>query len=118
MTPEKREQLTDHLAEHGLSVLLTKDFDAILMQLARLAQFERLMLTAAAGNPAVEFAVEHVRYEQGDDDNTRPLEISDLPKVLTAAHKHLHDQLGKPARLDTHTVNAAVSAFVGILCRR
>lgn len=116
MTPDQQKIATE-LVPHGLSVLLTRDFDAILLQLARLAQFERLMLTAAAGNPAVEFAIEHVRAQQGDDDITRPLEISDLPKVLTAAHKHLHDQLGKPARLDTHSVNAAVTVFVGILCR-
>ena len=65
MKPETRQKLDEKLNQHGLSVLLTRDYDSILMQLARLAQFERLMLLAAAGNPAVEFAVEHVLREQG-----------------------------------------------------
>lgn len=66
MTPEKRTELQRTLKGHGLTVLLTRDYDAILQQLARLAQFERLMIQVAAGNPAVEFAVDHVTKQQNE----------------------------------------------------
>jgi hypothetical protein len=64
MTPEKFTEMERKLDRHGLTVLLTRDYVAMLIQLARLAQFERLMIQTAAGNPAVEFAVEHVKKQQ------------------------------------------------------
>jgi len=68
MTPEKYAELTKHLAGQGLTVLPTRDFDSILLQLARLAEFKRLMLQVAAGNYIVEFAVEHVCTKIDDAD--------------------------------------------------
>lgn len=64
MTPEKREQLKKQLAAHGLTVILTKDFDSICLQLAGLVRFKRNMLKTAAGNPPVETAVQYVLNEE------------------------------------------------------
>ncbi|HIJ95802.1 MAG TPA: hypothetical protein HPP94_08725 [Desulfuromonadales bacterium] len=64
MTLQKRDELQRTLNDHGLTVLFTRDYDDIKRQLARLAQFERLMISAAAGNPDVEFAVDHVAKQQ------------------------------------------------------
>lgn len=64
MTPETRTELKRKLADHGLTVLRTEDHNAMLQQLARLSQFERLMLNTAVGNPVVEHAVEHVILTQ------------------------------------------------------
>jgi hypothetical protein len=120
MTPEKREELTNQLSAQGLTVLLTRDFDGILMQLARLAQFERLVLINdhLRTLPHIETILGVCNGGLVGAAALRPLEIADIPIVLTAAHKHLHDQLGRPAQLDPHTVDAAVTAFVAILCRR
>lgn len=122
MTPEKRRELTTQLGDQGLYVIPTRDFDAILMQLARLAQFERMMLTVAAGNPAVEFAVEHVQCEQqapphmiSDAAALRPLTTLDIPTVLNDVNRALHDQLDKQAHIDPLRAQAAALAFVGIL---
>jgi hypothetical protein len=64
MTPEKRNELIRSLNDTGMTVLLTRDYASMLLQLARLSQFERLMVTTAAGNPAVEFAVDNVHRQQ------------------------------------------------------
>jgi uncharacterized protein (DUF302 family) len=64
MSPETRTKLKNTLADHGLTVLKTVDHNAMLQELARLAQFERLILNTAAGNPPVESAVEYVILTQ------------------------------------------------------
>lgn len=123
MTPEKREQLTAHLAQHGLSVLMTKDLDGILLQLAKLAQFNRLMLTAAAGNPVVEFAVDHVQREQAcvdasDWDFAIPMETANIPWLLQAVNVELQQLLDKRASIQPDRLPAAVAAFSAIISRR
>lgn len=122
MTPEKRRELTKQLGDQGLYVIPTRDFDAILMQLARLAQFERLMLSAAAGNPVVEFAVDHVRDEQqapphmiSDAAALRPLTSLDIPTVLNEVNRALHEQMDKQAHIDPQRAQVAALAFVSIL---
>lgn len=97
MSPETRTKLKNTLADHGLTVLQTKDHTAMLQELARLAQFERLMLTTAAGNPPVETAVEHVILSQLQsagtpvpDAFTGAMEIDDIPRVMREAHAGLH----------------------------
>lgn len=116
MTPEKRAELTTQLAANGLTVLLTKDFDAIMLQLAHLAQFERLLLKAAAGNPPVEFVVEHVQSVQHYPVESRPMEILDIPWVLMAIHRALYEKLDKGAQLRPERLYAASAAFTGIIC--
>lgn len=64
MTPEQRQHLIKKMDENGMTVLLTRDYFGMLLQLARLSQFERLMIKTAAGNPHVEIAVDHVRRIQ------------------------------------------------------
>lgn len=123
MTPEKREQLTSDLAPHGLTVLLTRDYDATLMQLARLAQFERLMMRTAAGNPAVECAVEHVQcqqistYPKGREFNV-PLETVHIPQILQAVNTELQRTLDSNGNLMPDRLTAAVLAFSAVLIRR
>jgi hypothetical protein len=118
MTPEKRVELTTQLADHGLSVLLTKDFDAILIQLARLAQFERLIVTAAEGNPRLADAVKMARLIQDTaaaSESHHPLAILDIPTIIIDLHRALHDMLDKQACIAPLRVHAAVAAFTGII---
>lgn len=121
MTPEKRAELTAQLADYGLSVLLTKDFDSILIQLARLAQFERLVVNAAENNPRLADTVKMVRLIQDsgsltdDAGQRRPLAILDIPAIMIELHRALHDQLDKQVCINHLRVHAAVAAFVGIL---
>lgn len=122
MTPEKREELTHHLAGHGLSVLLTKDFDSILLQLARLAQFERLMENKSESDKRLSETIKMVRLIQDSvsdlpADQPRPLEIVDVPTILTDVHKALHRELDHTACIDHSSINAATAAFIGILFR-
>lgn len=97
MSPETRTKLKNTLADHGLTVLQSKDHTAMLQELARLAQFERLMLTTAAGNPPVESAVEHVIMCQMESAATPipnaftgVMGIDDIPRVMREAHAGLH----------------------------
>lgn len=109
-----------------ITTIPTATFDSILIQFARLAQFERLMVTKAEHDPRLAAIIKMVQLDQGPVvlagdaalEQLRPLEVGDLPIVLSAAHKHLHDQLGQPSLLDATAINAAVAAFVGLLCRR
>jgi hypothetical protein len=122
MTPEKREKLTSDLAPHGLSVLLTRDFDGILLQLARLAQFERLMMLTAAGNPSVECAVEHVHCQQispvpSPREFSEPLETIHIPQLLQAVNVELQRAMDNGGNLMPDRVAAAVLAFSAILIR-
>jgi len=126
MTPGKRAELDKQLNEQGLSVLLTKDFDSILIQLARLAQFERLLAARAEHDTRLADIITRTRIIQGSDhvayptdiEPSRPLEILDIPSILTDVHQALHDQLDKQATLKHESVHAATAAFIGILCRR
>lgn len=123
MTPEKYIELTKQLAGQGLSVLPTRDFDSILMQLARLAQFERLIMNALENDPLELFEVvmEEVRAEQNAAadipgcDAMRALKIYDIPVIEIALHRALHERLEKQACINPLRVNAAVLAFVGII---
>jgi len=111
MSPETRAVLQSKLAENGLTVLKTDDYNSTLLQLSRLARFERLMLNTAAGNPVVETAVEHVRSRMDGavgaigrsplqrPDPARRMEIDDIPMVLRSAHSGLHNYLSGDATL-------------------
>ncbi|MDD5106074.1 MAG: hypothetical protein PHC49_10705 [Desulfuromonadaceae bacterium] len=124
MTPEKYIELTKQLAGQGLSVLPTRDFDAILMQLARLVQFERLMITALENDPLelLDVIMEEVHAEQNAAADIpgcaamRPLEILDIPSIQIETFRALYDRLDKNICINPTRVHAAVSAFVGILC--
>ncbi len=115
MTPEKREELTKQLAEHGLSVLLTRDFDAILLQLARLAQFERLMVINEHLFNAVGIAAIRASCGVDSDNDLRPMEVIDIPLIGIEVNRATQIMLDKQAHIDLHRLPAAVLAFVGIL---
>ena len=124
MTPEKRRELTKQLADQGLSVLLTRDFDSILMQLARLAQFERMMVEMGEADKSHRvkdcIAVTRARQEAPPNmpgyEEMRPLEILDIPTINIELHRALHDRLDKQVCINPLRLHAAVAAFVGILC--
>lgn len=123
MTPEKQAELTRQFADHGLTVLLSKDFDSILIQLARLAQFERLMRQQAEENPWVMGGVAAVQAEQerftpGVSRFRPALELIDIPAILAAVNRELQAQYDASARFDQNDLSAATAAFIGILCRR
>ncbi len=121
MTPQKRAELTTQPAAHGLSVLLTRDYDAILLQLAQLAQFERLMLQIAACNPAAAGMVGETRSEQKRftdcRGSSRPLEVLDIPSILNRVNRALHDALDAKRPVNPSLIPAATAAFVTILCQ-
>lgn len=48
MNDQKRQHLIQTLSRHGLTVLLSKDHTAMLLELAMLKRFERLVRKAAA----------------------------------------------------------------------
>jgi len=106
------------------SVIRTADLDNILMQLARLAQFERLMINALKNDPLelldVIMAEVHAEQNAAADipgcDAMRPLKIIDIPKIEIALHRELHERLDKQVCIHPQRMNAAVVAFVGILC--
>lgn len=118
MTPEKRTEITAQLADHGLTVLLTTDYKSILIQLARLAQFERLMMIEAECSPWVEVALQRVKAEQVVviDNHVRPIGILDIPTVQMQVHRAMHECLKKNVNINPQRVDAAVLAFIGILC--
>jgi hypothetical protein len=126
MTPEKRDKLTQQLAEQGLTVLMTRDYDAILLQLARLAQFERLLDGKAESDKRLAEIIRFIRLMQmpvesfrpGDIEKARPLETLDVPTILTGVHKALHVQLDNCATVYHNSIHAATAAFIGILFRR
>lgn len=111
MTDGLRAELSRKLKSNGLTVVKTGDYESMLLQLARLARFQRIMLATAAGNPVVEVAVEHVRQQtdQPESDRRRPplerldpacrMEIDDIPRVLRIAHAGLHNYLAQDASL-------------------
>lgn len=120
MTPQKRAELTTQLATHGLSVLLTRDYDAILLQLAQLAQFERLMLQIADCNPAAAGMVGEIRSEQKRFTDcagcSRPLDVLDIPAILNLANRALHEALDARRDVNPALITAATAAFICILC--
>lgn len=123
MTPEKREELTKHLAGQGLFVLQTRDFDSILMQLARLAQFERLMISYSEGEKTGLvrdlIKVAHVVTDHADNpSDCRPLECVDIPSILADVNRELQAQMDRGAYIDHSTIHAATVAFSGILFKR
>lgn len=94
MTPETRSKLEKTLSDHGLTVVLTRDHNAMLLQLASLAEFKRLMLTAAAGNPAVEYTVSHVIKNQLQTKITQPLSMEQIPAILAMVNRALYANMG------------------------
>lgn len=121
MTPQKRAELATQLASHGLSVLLTRDYDAILLQLAQLAQFERLMLQIADCNPAAAGIVGEIRSEQKRftdfPGSSRPLEVLDIPDILNWVNRTLHEALDAKRSVKPALITAATAAFITILCQ-
>lgn len=120
MTPEKHTELN----EQGYSVIKTSDLDAILLQLARLAQFERLMIEMGNLDEShrVRDCIEITRvrqeappYVKPDTNDMRPLAILDIPMIGIELHQALHEQLDKHVCINPVRVQAAISAFVGIL---
>ena len=122
MNPEKRATLETQLNEQGLSVLLTRDYDALLLQLARLAQFERLLLSAADGNPHLKFAVNQVQHEQRRFDGAveacpRPLVVLDIPQTLREVNVALHAAIDSGCGIRPELIRPATAAFIGLICR-
>lgn len=111
MTDGVLAELSRKLKANGLTVVKTGDYESMLLQLARLARFQRLMLSTAAGNPVVEVAVEDVRQQMDlpEANRCRPplvrldpacrMEIDDIPRVLRTAHAGLHNYLARDASL-------------------
>ena len=125
MKPETRAKLEQKLNEHGLTVIMTKDFDSILLQLARLAQFERLMVEMGNLDTShrVKDCIEITRvrqeappYMKPNSNNMLPLSITDIPQINIEVHRALHARLDKQVCINPLRLHAAVSAFVGILC--
>ncbi|MFZ2949005.1 MAG: hypothetical protein WA003_05930 [Desulfuromonadaceae bacterium] len=112
---------TESNATH--TTLLTSDFDAILLQLARLAQFERMMLTALENDPLelLDVVMAEVRAEQAAPPyipgyaDLRPLETIDIPTIGLQVHQALHGCLDKQVCLNPLRVHAAVSTLIAIL---
>ena len=111
MTDGVRAELSRKLNANGLTVMKTGDYESMLLQLARLSRFQRLMFFTAAGNPPVEVAVECVvkQMDLPESDRRRPplarlalterMEIDDIPRVLRTAHAGLHNYLARDASL-------------------
>lgn len=118
MTPQTRAELEQKLAEHGLTVLLTRDYNTILLHLARLAQFERLLLTAAKTDPLCQYALDLIqaRWLPYNDDCPDALGILDIPEILMAINRVLNSLSDRQARINTDRLPAAIAAFAGILC--
>lgn len=126
MTPDRLIELQKQLADHGLTVMLTRNFDSLLLQLARLAQFERLMEGKAEHDKRLSETVKMVRLIQRPltrrndlvDTPSQPLEILDIPTILSTVNKELQTQLDNQARIDHDILPAAVGAFTTLLLRR
>lgn len=118
MTPQTRAELEQKLAEHGLTVLLTRDYNTILLHLARLAQFERLLLTAAKTDPLCQHALDLIQahWLPYNDDCPDTLGILDIPEILMAINRVLNSLSDRQARINTDRLPAAIAAFAGILC--
>ena len=123
MTPEKREELTRNLAGHGLSVMLSKDFDSILIQLARLAEFERLIVKSLPLYPSLNGLLQQIKTYQrcftfDESPRGQLMELVDIPAILSSVNRELQLQLDQSACFDQADLPAATAAFIGILCRR
>jgi hypothetical protein len=112
---------TESNATH--TTLLTSDFDAILIQLARLAQFERMLVELADVDTSHRvkdcIAVTRARqieppYIPGYADR-RPLETIDIPAIGLQLHQALHGCLDQQVCLNPLRVHAAVSTLLAIL---
>jgi hypothetical protein len=118
MSPETCAKLEQKLNEHGLTVMLTRDHTAIMLQLARLAQFERQLVTMAQVDRPLAAYVKKARELDTLDSETRVMETLDIPEILTAINRGLHGQITRRASIDPARIPAAVTAFIGIICRR
>lgn len=118
MTPETRAELEQTLAENGLTVLLTRDYNTTLLHLARLAQFERLLIMAADNDPLCRYALDLVEARRLPDSGpcSDRLEILDIPEILTAINRVLNSLIDRQARINAERFPAAIAAFAGILC--
>lgn len=118
MTPEARAELEQNLASHGLTVLLTRDYDAMLLHLARLAQFERLLIMAAENDPLCRYAFDLVEARRLPDSGpcSYRLEILDIPEILSTLNRVLNSLIDRQARINAERLPSAAAAFVGILC--
>ncbi len=121
MTPQKRTELTQKMAEYGLSVMLTRDYDSLLTQLASLAQFERVMLSIAECNPAAAGMVSEIRSEQRrftePTGPARQMTVLDIPGILRDANQALHTALDRELQFRPELLPVATALFSSILCR-
>lgn len=123
MTPEKRAALENTLAEHGLTVMLTSDHKALLQNLARLAQFERLMQHMAEGDMTGMTArtVDTVRMVMACPEYSgeiKQLQVLDIPEIITEVHRDLHKLLDDGAHILPAWQFIARAAFIAILTGR
>lgn len=125
MTLDERIELTRTLAGQGLTVIPTRDYDGILLQLARLAQFERLVMNAVDIDPLglFEQVIAEIHTEMNEADNPRyntmrPMDVVDIPMVQMETFRALYARINTDICLDPTRVDAAVSAFAGILFAR
>lgn len=119
MTPVKLNELAAKLATHGMTVTMTRDHHATMLNLARLAQFERLMVDFGRSDKTgrVADAVETIRLMQRYHAiDCRPLEILDVPVAITEVHRAMHARLDRGDVIHNERLHAAVSAFTAILC--
>ena len=121
MTPQKRQELTKQLETYGLSVLLTRDFDSILIQLAKLAQFERIMVQIAECNPAAAGMLAEIRCEQRrfaePNGPPRQMTVLDIPAVLREANSALHAALDRELQFRPELLPLATALFTRTLCQ-
>lgn len=122
MAPEKLTQLEQTLEPQGLTVLMTRDYNAILLHLARLAQFERIMTQLAGADKSgrtadcLKLAVVMQEEPLCLADDQRPLQIIDIPEILGQVNRALYAKRGRETSISPLRLDAAVAAFVGILC--
>ncbi|BCS54533.1 hypothetical protein [Geobacter sp. SVR] len=120
--PPAQRKIAAELAPHGLTVLLTRDYNSILLQLARLAQFERLVVNLAEADQSGRVAdcIKCVRVLQtaphvAPGEDVRPMEVLDIPHIVTDVHRELHARLDRKTHISPERLHAATAAFVGIL---
>ncbi|BCS55170.1 hypothetical protein [Geobacter sp. SVR] len=117
MTPETREKLDRKLREHGLTVLLSRDYDQILHQLARLSEFKCLIeCCETAPVLAAVKCVDRIQAQRdGHGDAPAALAVLDIPAIQSALNRALYGLHAKGRRVNLERLPAAITAFLGIL---
>jgi hypothetical protein len=107
-----------YLSDDEMSVLRTCDFAALLIQLAHLAQFKRLVVDAAGLYPMLDGVLEYIRGQQQPappEGSARPLEILDIPSIMHQVHGGLCTILDCGGNINPDRLPIAVDAFVAVL---